>query len=67
MQVLSIYYRSADCDVAGAALVQCTDIIVESAIDPITLARKLYSKQVISETIYKRVRDTAKQYYVTFI
>ena len=43
----------------GAALVQCTDIIVESTIDPITLARKVYSKQVISENFYKRVGDTA--------
>ena len=44
---------------ARTALVQCTDIIVESTIDPNTLARKLYSEQVISETVYRKVRDTA--------
>ena len=49
---MSAYY-----DVARTALVQCTDIIVESTIDPITLARKLYSEQVISESTYKRVKD----------
>ena len=44
---------------ARKALVQCTDIIVESTIDPIVLARKLYSEEVISENVYKRVRDMA--------
>ena len=44
---------------ARTALVQCTDIIVESTIDPFSLARKLYSEQIISENIYKRVRDAA--------
>ena len=38
-------------------IVQCTDIIVESNIDPIVLARKLYSKQIISEHVYKIVKD----------
>ena len=42
---------------ARRALVQCTDIIVESSVDPVALVRKLYSKEVISEGIYKRVRD----------
>ena len=46
---------------ARTALVQCTDIIVESTIDPNTLARKLYSEQVISENVYKKVRDTASR------
>ena len=39
------------------AIVQCTDIIVESNIDPIALARKLYSKEIISEHVYKIVKD----------
>ena len=42
---------------AVSALVQCTDIVVESTIDPIVLARKLYSKQIISEDVYKKVKD----------
>ena len=41
---------------ARRALVRCTDIIVESNIDPFALARRLYSKDVISEDIYKRMR-----------
>ena len=45
-----------DCDAARRALVRCTDIIVESYIDPIVLARKLYSKEIISENVYKIVR-----------
>ena len=44
-------------DVALRALGQCTDTIVESTIDPKALARKLYSKEVISESVYKKVRD----------
>ena len=44
---------------ARKALVQCTDIIVESTIDPIVLSRKLYSELFISESVYRRVRDTA--------
>ena len=43
--------------VARRALVRCTDLLVESSMDPFTLARKLYSKEVISEDVYKRVRD----------
>ena len=42
---------------AVSALVQCTDIVVESTIDPIVLGRKLYSKQIISEDVYKKVKD----------
>ena len=38
-------------------IVQCTDIIVESNIDPIALARKLYSREIISEHVYKIVKD----------
>ena len=44
-------------EIGRRALVQCTDIIVESNIDPIALARKLYAKEVISENIYKKVKD----------
>ena len=44
-------------DAALRALAQCTDTIVESSIDPKELARKLYSKEVISESVYKKVRD----------
>ena len=43
---------------ARRALVQCTDIFVESKIESFDLARKLYSAEVISEDMYKRVRDT---------
>ena len=46
-----------NCDIGRRALVQFTDIIVESNIDPIALARKLYAKEVISENIYKEVKD----------
>ena len=42
---------------ARKALVQCTDIIVESSVNPVTLALKLYSKEVISEGIYKTIKD----------
>ena len=44
-------------EIGRRALVQCTDIIVDSNIDPIALARKLYAKEVISENIYKKVKD----------
>ena len=43
------------------ALVQCTDIIVESRIDPFALGRKLYTKEVISENVYMRIRDRASR------
>ena len=48
-------------DKAVRALVQCTDIIAESTIDPFVLARKLHSKEVISENVYMRVRDRASR------
>ena len=44
-------------EICRRALVQCTDVIVESNVDPIALARKLLSKEVISENIYKKVKD----------
>ena len=50
-------YVDSDCDVAWTALVQCTDIIVESTIDPFFLARKLHSELIISENVYKKVKD----------
>ena len=50
-------YVDSDCDVAWTALVQSTDIIVESSIDPIVLARKLRSELIISENVYKKVKD----------
>ena len=39
------------------ALVQCTVDIVESSIDPFALARRLYSNEIISENVYKMMRD----------
>ena len=42
---------------ARRALVQCTDIFVESKIESSDLARKLYSAEVISEDMYTSVRD----------
>ena len=50
---------SADCDAATKALDRCSEIIVESTIDPLTLARKLYSDEIISEDVFKRVKDPA--------
>ena len=50
---------STELEKARTALIQCTDLIVESTIDPIVLARKLYSELVISENIYRRVKDEA--------
>ena len=44
-------------DAARRALVKCTSAIVESTIDPIVLARKLISEEVISENVHKTVRD----------
>ena len=48
---------SLNSEIARRALIQCTDAIVESSIDPFILVRKLHSKEVISESTYKRVRD----------
>lgn len=44
-------------DVARRALLNCTTAIVESSIQPITLARRLVQEEVISEDVYKIVRD----------
>ena len=48
---------SLDPVIAKRTLVQCSDIITESTIDPFTLARKLYSNEVFPEYTYKRVKD----------
>ena len=44
-------------DVARRALRKCTSAIVESAIEPIALARRLYEEEVISEGVYRTVKD----------
>ena len=44
-------------DVARRALLKCTRAIVESTIEPIALARRLVEEEVISEKVYKIVRD----------
>ena len=44
---------------AFKVLVQSTDIIIESGIDPVVLARKLYTKEIMSDNFYDRVRDKA--------
>ena len=44
-------------EIARQALIQCTDVIIESSIGPFALARKLYSEEVITENIYKRLSD----------
>ena len=46
-----------NCKATKTALVQYTDHIVRSSIDPFALARILFSKEIISEDYYKRVRD----------
>ena len=46
-----------DSVVARRALVRCTNIIVKSSIDPSALALELYSEEIISDSLYKRVRD----------
>ena len=48
-------------EIALIALVQCTDIIVESNIDPIDLARKLCSELMISDDFYKKIKDKASR------
>ena len=48
---------STECNVARTALIQCTDNIVRSRIDPFALARILFSKEIISEMVYQRLRD----------
>ena len=49
------------CDMARKVLVRSTDIIVESGIDPNVLARKLYAKEIMSDNVYNRVRDTTSR------
>ena len=44
-------------EIAKRALDQCTDIIVKSNIDPFDLAIKAYPKGIISEDVYKIVKD----------
>ena len=44
-------------DVARRALLKCTSVIVESTIEPIVLARRLVEEEVISENVYKIVKD----------
>ena len=53
-QITSLQFDSV---VAKRTLVQCTSIIVNSSIDPFTLARELYSKEFIKEDTYKKVID----------
>ena len=48
---------SVNSEIAIRILVQFTDAIVESNIDHSALVRKLYSKESVSESVYKRVRD----------
>ena len=50
------------------ALVQCTDVIIESGIEPFVLVRKLYTKKVVPEDVYKKLRDkecsdTSKEHF----
>ena len=54
-------------EMARRALVQSTDTIVESNIDPFILARKAYSKEIISEDVYKVVRDKKLEIQVQII
>ena len=66
MLILIPYFFSIDntplsCDMAKKVLVRSTDIIVESCIDPGVLARKLYSKEIMSDNVYDRVRDKASR------
>ena len=44
-------------DIARRALVKCTSAIVESTIEPIVLARRLISEEIISEDVYKIIKD----------
>ena len=49
-----------DCDIGRRALVQCTDIIVESCISPIAPLKKLYTKEVILRIFTKKVMTRKK-------
>ena len=44
-------------EIVRRTLVQYADNIVESNINPIDLARELYSQELISESVYKNMRD----------
>ena len=44
-------------DVARRALLKCTRAIVESTIEPISLAMRLVEEEVISEDVYKIIKD----------
>ena len=48
-----------NCDKAKKVLIRSTDIIVESGIEPVVLARKLYAKEIMSDNVYDRVKDKA--------
>ena len=52
---------SLSSEISRRAFIQCTDVIVESGIDPLFLARRLYSEEIIPEDLYKRVRDTTSR------
>ena len=44
-------------DIARRALLKCTSAFVESTIEPFALAMRLVEKEVISENVYKIVKD----------
>ena len=44
-------------DVARKALIQCTATIINSTVEPFDLVIKFYSKEIIPEDLYKRVKD----------
>ena len=46
-------------EIARRALIECTDVIIESRINSFVLARKLYANEIIPENFYKGVRDRA--------
>ena len=46
-----------NCEICRRTLIRYTDTIVQSNIEPISLARKLYSEEIISEDVYKIVKD----------
>ena len=37
------------------------DVIIKLVIDPFVLAKKLYSKEVMPEDVYKKVKDTREE------
>ena len=59
MLCLYILDSALNSEKARRASVQCTDIIIESTIDPVDLARNYNSKDIISDIFYKRVKDKA--------